>query len=104
MPTSVELARATSRTIRQNLFGAFAYNTAAIPPAAAGLLDPMIAAAARWPSSVSAVSNALRLRGFGAGQLELLTDTGSRLERYRYNGSTARSYKTWSPRRLRRLG
>jgi P-type Cu+ transporter len=69
--TAIQLSKSTIRNIKQNLFWAFAYNIAGIPIAAGVLfafggpmLNPVLAAAAMSMSSVSVLSNALRLKGF----------------------------------------
>jgi Cu+-exporting ATPase len=65
VPDAIRLARATFTTIRRNLAWAFGYNIAAIPLAAAGFLNPLIAGAAMAASSAFVVGNSLRLRRFG---------------------------------------
>jgi copper-transporting P-type ATPase V len=62
---AIQLSRQTLRTIHQNLGWAFGYNTAAIPLAALGVLNPIVAGATMGLSSVSVVANSLRLRRFG---------------------------------------
>ena len=66
VPTAILLSRRIYRTIAQNLGWAFGYNILAIPLAAAGLLNPIIAGAAMGFSSVSVVANSLRLLRFSA--------------------------------------
>jgi heavy metal translocating P-type ATPase len=83
LPEAISLARATLTVIRRNLAWAFAYNIAAIPLAAAGFLNPLIAGAAMAGSSVFVVASSVRLRRFGTGK-----PTGS--ERIRPQAGLAR--------------
>jgi Cu+-exporting ATPase len=68
VPEAVELSRAITAKLRQNLFWAFVYNVIGIPLAALGLLSPVIAGGAMALSSVSVISNALLLRSWKPGR------------------------------------
>jgi Cu+-exporting ATPase len=64
IPAAIRLSRQTMRVVKQNLFWAFAYNTIGIPLAALGYLSPILAGAAMAMSSVSVVTNSLRLKRY----------------------------------------
>jgi P-type E1-E2 ATPase len=74
VPDAIRLSRATLTVIRRNLAWAFGYNVAALPLAAAGLLNPLIAGAAMAASSAFVVASSVRLRRFAHGRLAAATE------------------------------
>lgn len=106
VPDSIRLARRTLRTIRGNLVWAFGYNVAALPLAALGLLNPLIAAAAMALSSVLVVSNSQRLRRFSGstahratgGVAPLVSGAAEPVSGLVQRGGTSSAFSLWDPR------